>query len=419
VRVLVPVLALLVSACASQGAVRAALSADLAALKRSIKDEQAAGKLDRERAREIAEAVASREIYSDGGRAAARRIRQLRTCSQPLRSALEARAERQDEGGAEAALLLLATGARRADRYAGRYVDAESGAWRAVSARASTAPERFVQRRRYFTDPDERVRRAAFEAALEAPGKLDLDLLIEAARLDPDPYSRSLAVRGVGVLGGARAVQALGDLWQRADEDVRLTIIEAWGKPATYRTGGREALLRTAEARAGLTSVAAASALLRDSAHGGLAVTLLAQAAAEGASDEQLLSLATVPLEPRVLPQLQKASKDADATVRVAALERLLDVPASKARALLDLRSMATGKGTAAVAARDALAASGDRTVTPLLVKALSGDDASDRQAAGRSLLTLGSYDKAATLLGDGDAGVRVAIACTILSKTE
>lgn len=418
-RVLVPLLALLVAGCAANGAVRAALDSDLTSLKRSIKDEQAAGKLDRERARAIAEAVASREIYSEGGRAAARRIRQLRTCSQPLRSALEARAKRQDEGGAEAALLLLATGARRAEGYAGRYADAESGAWRAVSARASTAPERFLQRRRYFTDPDERVRRAAFEAALEAPGKLDLELLIEAARLDPDPYSRSLAVRGVGAVGGTRAVQALGDLWERADEDARLTIIEAWGRPATLRAGGREALLRTAEARSGLTSVAAASALLGDAAHGGLAVTLLAQAAAEGASDEQLLALATLPLDARVLPQIQKASKDADATVRVTALGRLLDVPASKARALEELRTLSKGKGGAAIAARDALAGTGDASVTPLLVKALGEGDASSRQAAGRGLLALGSYDKAATLLGDGDAGVRVAIACTILAKTE
>jgi HEAT repeat protein len=418
VRQLAPVLALILAGCAANGAVQAALGSDLASLKRSIRDEQSSGKLDAERAREIAEAVASREIYAEGGRAAASRIRQLRTCSKPLRTALEARAERQDEGGAEAALLLLATGARRAERYAGLYAGAESGAWRAVSARASTAPERFEQRRRYFSDPDERVRRAAFEAALEAPGQLDLEPLVEAARLDPDPYSRSLAVRGVGALGGARAVQALADLWERADEDVRLTIVEAWGKAATYRTGGREALLRTAEARSGLTSVAAAGALLTDPAHAGLAVTLLAQAATDGASDEQLLALATVPLEPRVLPQLQKAAKDADATVRVAALGRLLEVPASKARATDELRTLAKGKGGAAVAARDALAARGDASVTPLLVKALSDGDASGRHAAGRGLLALGSYDKAATLLGDGDAGVRVAIACTILAKT-
>jgi hypothetical protein len=418
-RALIPILALLATGCASQGAVRAALDSDLASLKRSIKDEQAAGKLDRARAREIAEAVASREIYAEGGRAAARRIRLLRSCSQPLRTALEARAERPDEGGAEATLLLLATGARRAERYAGLYANADSGAWRAVSARASTAPTRFLQRRRYFTDPDERVRRAAFEAALEAPGRFDLELLIESARLDPDPYSRSLAVRGVGAVGGPRAVQALGDLWARADEDTRLTIVEAWGRRATYRTGGREALLRAAEARNGLTSVAAASALLGDPSHAGLAVTLLAQAAVDGASDEQLLALATVPLEPRVQPLVQKAAKDADATVRVAALSRLLDVPASKARALDELRTLSKTQGGAAVAARDTLASVGDRSVAPLLVKELAAGDPSSRQAAGRGLLALGNFDHAATLLGDGDASVRVAIACTILTKTQ
>jgi hypothetical protein len=418
-RLLAPIIVLLASGCATNGAVRAALDSDLTSLKRSIRDEQASGKLDRGRAREIAEAVASREIYSEGGRAAARRIRMLRTCSRPLRPALEARSERQDEGGAEAALLLLATGARRPERYASLYENADSGAWRAVSARASIAPDRFLRRRHYFTDPDERVRRAAFEAALDAPGKLDLELLIDAARLDPDPYSRSLAVRGVGAIGGGRAVQALGDLWDRADEDVRLTVIEAWRKPAAYRAGGREALLRTAEGRSGLTSVAAASALLGEPAHSGLAVTLLAQAAGDGASDEQLLALATLPLEPRVMPQVQKAALDADAAVRVAALERLLEVPASKARATEELRAMAKSKGAAAVEARDALAAVGDRSVAPLLVKALTEGDATSRAAAGRSLLALGSYDQAATLLGDGDAGVRVAIACSILAKSD
>jgi HEAT repeat protein len=411
--------AALLTGCASQGAVRAALDSDLLSLKRSIKDEQASGRLDRERAREIAEAVASREIYSEGGRAAARRIRQLRTCSQPLLHALEARAERQDEGGAEAALLLLATGARRPERYAGLYADAESGAWRAVSARASTAPERFQKRRRYFTDPDERVRRAAFEAALQAPGTLDLEHLIEAARLDPDPYARSLAVRGIGAVGGARAVRALRDLWDRADEDVRLAIIEAWGRAPTFRAGGREALLRTAETRVGLTSVAAASALLSDPTQSGLAVTLLAQAAAEGASDEQLLALAMVPLEPRVLSHVQKAAKDADAGVRVAALSRLLDVPASKARATEELRTLSKTQGAAAAAARSALAEIGDRGVAPLLVKELSARDASSRQAAGRDLLALGSFGQAATLLGDADASVRVAIACNIIARTE
>jgi len=402
--------------CGSQGAVRAALQADLPTLKRSIADEASAGRLDRDRVVDIAEAVASREVYSERGGQAARRIRLLRGCSQPLLPALEARAERQDEGGAEAALLLIATGARRPERYADRYDDADSGAWRAVSARASTMPQRFTQRRRYFTDPDQRVRRAALEAALEAPGPLDLDAMIEAARLDPDPHARSLAVRGIGAIGGPRATQALHDLWERAEEDERLTILEGWRKPRTYRAGGRAALLKVAEAGRGITSVAASGALLADPSLAPIATTLLSQAIADGASDEQVLALSMIPSEARVLPLFVDATRDADPTVRVAALERLLDVPKERARAIEALRSEARRSGAAAEDARAALAFAGDAGVEPLLVKALASVDPSRRRSAGLGLLALGRYGRAAVLLGDTNADVRVATACSILA---
>ena len=397
---------LLVPACASRGAVRAALHADLPTLKRSIADEASAGRLDRERVVDIAEAVASREVYSERGGQAARRIRLLRGCSEPLLPALEARAERQDEGGAEAALLLLATGARRPERYAERYDGADSGAWRAVSARASTMPQRFTQRRRYFSDPDQRVRRAALEAALEAPGTLDLEALVDAARLDPDPLARSLAVRGIGAVGGQRATHALYDLWERADEDERLTILEGWRKARTYRAGGREALLKAAEA----------GALLADPSLAATATTLLSRAITDGASDEQVLALAMIPHEARVVPLFVKATRDADPTVRVAAFERLLAVKEERTRSIEALRTEAKGSGPAAEDARAALAFAGDTVVEPLLVKALASVDPSRRRSAGLGLLALGRYGRAAVLLGDENADVRVATACSILA---
>jgi len=408
---------LLVPGCASRGAVRAALHADLPTLKRSIADEAKKGNLDRERVVDIAEAVASREVYSERGGQAARRIRLLRGCSGPLLPALEARAERADEGGAEATLLLLSTGARRPEGYAERYEDADSGAWRAVSARASTMPQRFTQRRRYFTDPDQRVRRAALEAALEAPGTLDLEALVDAARLDPDPLARSLAVRGIGAVGGPPATQALHDLWERADEDERLTILEGWRKPRTYRAGGREALLKVAEARRGITSVAASGALLEDPSLAANATTLLSHAIADGASDEQVLALTMIPLEARVLPLFAKAARDTDPAVRVAALERLLDVKEERSRTIEALRAEAKRSGPAAEGARAALAQAGDTVVEPLLVKALASVDPSRRRSAGLGLLALGSYGHAAVLLGDENADVRVATACSILAS--
>jgi HEAT repeat protein len=397
--------------------VRAALHSDLDTLRRSIAEEARSGHLDGERAADIAEAVLSREIYAERGRLGARRIRLMRGCSRPLVPILEVRAERQDEGGAEAAMLLLSSGARRPEQYAGRYQGADSGAWRAVSARASTAPSRFTARRRYLTDPDERVRRAALEATLQAPAILDLEPLIEAARLDPDPLSRSLAVRGVGAIGGARAGEALRDLWERASEDVRLTIVEAWRKPRSYRAGGREALLKTAETRTGVTSAAAAGALLADPSVAGAATTLLSRAIAEGASDEQLLALALIPLEAEVVPLVTAAARDPDPNVRVVALERLLSLKSERGAAFEGLRALARGAGEDAFAARAALAAAGDVAVEPLLVAALASADPAIRRSAGLGLIALGRYGRAATLLGDGNADVRVTTACVILQK--
>jgi HEAT repeat protein len=279
------------------------------------------------------------------------------------------------------------------------------------------AANRFAQRRRYFADPDQRVRRAAFEAALDAPGTLDLEPLIEAARLDPDPFAQSLAVRAVGAVGGTRAVLALRDLWERADEDRRLTIIEAWRKPRTYRAGGRDALLKTAESRRGLASVAAAGALLGESVLAGTATTLLSHFVVDGSSDEQLLALATIPLDTRTVPLVSKASRDADPTVRVAALERLLEVKEERKRAFEELRARAKGTGPAAEDAQSALAQAGDVAVEPLLVKALASNNPSLRRSAGLGLLALGRYGRTATLLADENADVRVATACSILAR--
>jgi formylglycine-generating enzyme required for sulfatase activity len=65
------------------------------------------------------------------------------------------------------------------------------------------------------------VRRAALEAALEAPSPLDRDALAEAARLDPDAQCRSLAARTLGTIGGEAGVRALMDLWEHGDADDR------------------------------------------------------------------------------------------------------------------------------------------------------------------------------------------------------
>ena len=409
---------LLPIACASTGAVEAALHSDLGTLKRSIGEEQRQGELDRGRVKRIAEAVAAREVYSGAGPGASARIRGLRSCSAPLLSVLTARAERPDEAGAEATLALLAAGKLAPATLVARHAESDSGAWRAVAARASTASEHYQLRRRYYLDPDERVRRAALEAAVEAPAALDLEPLLEAARLDPDPMSQSLAVRAIGSLGGQAAVRALVDLWERAEQDLRLSILEAWSLKRSLSAGGREELLRTAETGRGMPAVSAATLLLRaDPSSAGLAATLLKRAVAENPSDEQLLAVGAVPLDASAIEVVKKAATDADPAVRIAALERLLEVPAERTRAVNALREEAKRSAAAPEAARAALARAGDPSVKPELKKALASADGQRRTQAGMGLIALGDYANAATLLGDGEAGVRLAIACRILNS--
>lgn len=402
--------------CAATGAVRAALDSDLGTLRRNIAEEQKNGALDHGRAKEIASAVASREVYAGTGPGAVARIRILRACTLPVVPALEARAEKQDEAAAEATLVLLAAHRVSPAALASRYEDADSGAWRAVAARASLAPERFVKRRRYFADPDQRVRRAALEAALEAPSSLDQAALLETARLDPDAMCRSLATRAVAASGGEHAVRALVDLWQRADEDDRVNVVEALGMKRAFDAGGRAELLRIAESGGGVPAVAAAGVLVRiDPEAAAEASNLLVRAVTEGSADEQLLAIETLRPDGAVTPVLRAASHDADAGVRVAALERLLEVPAERAQAFAALRKEA--KEPDGDAARSALARAGDRSVSPGFVKELAAAAWQEREGAGFALISLGDYQHAAALLADDDANVRVAVACRILGS--
>lgn len=409
---------LLVPACATIPTVDAALHHDLMTLRRSIAAEQSHGEIDRSRAGKIAQAVAAREVYSGVGPGAAARIRSLRACAPPVIDALEARSSRQDEPAAEATLLLLANGRVEPEPLASRYEDADSGAWRAVAARASLAPERYLKRRRYFVDPDQRVRRAALEAALEAPSPLDKDALAEAARLDPDAQCRSLAARTLGTIGGEAGVRALMDLWEHGDADDRVVLVEALGKRAALAAGGRKELLHIAESEHGIPAIAAAGTLLRvDPESSAQAKALLSRAITGGSADEQSLAITLAPLDAAFVQTLKKAERDADPELRVAVLARLLEVPSERSRAFTALRSEANGQGDSADAARDALARAGDRSVGPRFVEALGSKEWQVRQGAGLALVSLGDYSHASLLLADDDANVRVAVACRILGS--
>lgn len=405
-------------ACSPAAVVQTALHGDLAQLKRQIRDKQQKGALDRSTAIRLATAVAGRELRSSKGPAAVARVDTLRACAGSLEPVLRERASHPDNVGAQATLMLLELGRLdRADLVA-RYKEASNGAWRAVAARAATGPRDGRLRRGFIADGDQRVRKAALQASLEAKDAADLDTLLEAARLDPDPLLRSLAVRAVGALGGQRAVLALKDLWAHSADPTRQTIVDAWAMPALYRTGGARELRTIAESGGSLAAVAAAIALSRKPGNdAGLGATLLARAIQEGTQAERRVAIQMAPVtDPDVEKALAAATKDKNPDVQVMALARSLGVPSARSDARKQLEKLAAGKDRVAVQARAALAAVHDPGVSRLLSKQLASRSPEERRLAALGLIRLGHYSRAATALADDDPDVRASTACSMIA---
>lgn len=405
-------------ACGTAGVVQTALHGDLAQLKHQIREGQQKGALDRATTLELATAVAGRELRSSKGPAAVARVDSLRACAGSLEPVLRDRASHRDDVGAQATVMLLELGRLdRADLVA-RYFKASNGAWRAVAARAATGPRDGRLRRQFMADGDERVRKAALEASLEAKDAQDLDALLEEARLDPDPLLRGLAVRGVGAIGGERAVLALKDLWARGDGTARETIVGAWAMPALYRSGGARELRTVAESGGSLAAIAAAKALSRKSGDDAqLGATLLARAIKEGTNAERRLAIQVAPVtDPDVQKALADATKDEDPDVRVMALARSLGVPGARSSAKTQLEKLAAGRDHVAVQARAALAAVQDTNVSGELSRQLASRSPAERRLAALGLIRLGDYSRAATALADDDPDVRASTACSMIA---
>ncbi|MCC6214980.1 MAG: hypothetical protein IT376_08935 [Polyangiaceae bacterium] len=403
--------------CGPPAVVEAALHEDLPALARAVQARRAAGELDAALAREIAIAVAGREVRSATGEAAVRRVRAVASCAAPLVPVLEARASRHDEAGAEAALVLLQLGELSRSAAVERHAGDRHPAWRAVGARAAAGAASGALRRALFVDPDARVRANALLAAADAPDARDLDAALEAARVDPEPRARAAAARAAGAIGGDRAVLGLADSWSGASPADRVAIVEAWSADAAWPSGGARQLRRVAETTSGMPSVEAAGELVRRGDPLGLAVLL--RSIHDGTVGERARAAELVPLEdPAVRAALVEASKHPDPALAIAALGRLASVPSERKAALERLRKLAGGAGLPAVGARLALAAAADRSVVPGLEAQLSRGDAHARREATRGLLYLGLYDRAATALADRDPAVRAYAACAILRET-
>lgn len=412
------VLAVLLASCGGGQVRDAALSDDLPAFKRALADAAQRGDLSESSVKDIAHAVIARELNSSSGDVAVARVRDVRACVGSVDGLLDERAERRDAGGGAALLALLESGRADADDMVSLYEHDSEAAFRAVAARAALGEEYGLVRRRMMLDPDLRVRRGALYAALAKPDPADLDVLAEAARLDPDPLARSVAVQALGANGGARAVELLVDLWGVSDLPTRQVIVDAWAKPATYGAGGEARLVTTMETESSLVRIVAARGLVSSgSSHAQQATQLLLRSAAMGPSDERRLALVFLPLEGEAEKALLDAQKGDDPEVAVTAATRLLNAPEHAKAAEQALRALAKNPSVAVRRqAESALARAGDRTLLPALQKGQSDKDPSEREHAALGLLSLGEFATAASTLADDVARVRTRVACAVLS---
>lgn len=413
------ILALL--ACSTSPLTRTARDGNRGELLTELKREHDLGKLDTAHLKDAARGLLEGDIARSRGPSGDATVASLSSCAGALEGALSERADTHDSVGGEAARLLFERGSwcGGTDDYA----DDELGTWRALSAldadgRGDADLER---RRRFFVDGDERVRRAALDAAYAAHDERDLDALLQASRLDPNPLTRSRATRAAGAIGGQLVVAKLSERFTTVDETERLTYLEAWAQPASYSAGGRDELVRVAKQDLGLVGLAAAATLLRvepsESATRGEMLGRLLQATRDGSRGERRYALAELPAEgEETAKALREAAKDGDPDVALLATVRLAGREPDRAAAEKRLLAWAAQEDSLGRQARAALAVYGSAAVLPTLREGARSEDPNLRAASGRALIRLGQASEAYFLLGDTDSSVRRGFACTLLS---
>ena len=379
------------AACASSPALRAADSGDRAALTTAVAEREKRGDLGNGEAASLARTVASRDLRaarSAKAPDALARVEDVRACARELASPLEDLMATHDEAGAAAALALLDAGELSQDD-ARQFATDPVAPWRAVGARALVRSEDRNQRLQALLDPDPRVRRQAVRALVD---------------LEPLP--------------AGELADVLRDLWPKADEGLREDIAIAWASPRVWSDGGSEALLTLVASGQGPGVVEGAAAILRNGTMGGEVVmeatAQMERAIAQGSRERRQQAIAGAPLErPELLAAVKKASEDGDLQVRVAALSRLAQ--AKQPGAVDGLVALAGTGSPVAQRARFALASLGDRRVQAWVEQDLQAEGAEARLGAATTLSAMGVAARAAPLLADADAAVRVKAACTIL----
>jgi hypothetical protein len=208
------------------------------------------------------------------------------------------------------------------------------------------------------------------------------------------------------------------DLFDSEEAVARLAIVEAWSMPRVYDQGGASELLRLAEAGGSMPSVAAAGALSRiGKAEAAVGRAALVRAIDDGTTDERILAIEECSLaDADARAALSRAAEASDPPVRVVALARELEMPATKTAALVQLEAIAKSADAAARQARLALSVAGDAGAVPWLREDLAAANASGRVSAALGLFRLGQPSLMAPSLADGDPAVRMSVACGVVA---
>jgi hypothetical protein len=275
---------------------------------------------------------------------------------------------------------------------------------------------RGLWRRKFYVDPDERVRLAALRAALEVSDPADVSLLLETARLDPNPLGRALAARAAGGIASSQVVVGLRDIYVTADEGLRQSIIDGWARSGAASVGGLREVEQIAANQRGAAAIEAASRLLPlGGQQAAVGTQALLRAMRDGLPRDRVLAIDHAPLaEPAVVRALADLEQAPDKTIRAAALARELEIAGTRAKAVTSLKSLAQ---EGVVVALFALARARDAWAIQALERELASSRAEVRLASGRALVDAGETKRAAALLGDNDPRVRMRFACAILSN--
>lgn len=409
-------LALQMLACTGLSATGPARRGEHEALRRALLDDLREGRLSRDAVRDLAEVVAEREVSEASGPAAVARVQQVGLCARALEDVLDQRAEKSDRAAPLAAMNLLQVDLGDPDTWRERLDDKDPD-WRAVAVRTLVDSEHGKQRRAAMLDLDERVRKAAVQAAEEAMDKADRLVLLDVSRHDPNQLVRVTAIRGLGWVASEQDVLAMRDMWATAPSPVQQALVAAWSFPGTLEAGGRRELTWVAETQSGAPAIIAGGILMRlGDPTRGTGIAALRSGMQNGVARDRALAIAMVPLgEPGIRELLEKLSKEAEPKVRVAALAKLAE---SSEDASKRLGQIAASREPGADDAREAMARIGDRRVIKLLLEDAKSPNRQRRRAALQGFLALDEAARAAFFMADPDPGLRTAAACGILAAS-